>query len=378
MASDADLQNLIPELMPKFRLRQTDQVRVRYSPEKAWPIVRNMDTYELPISRFLFSLRTLPENLVHKLKGQKTAAIQHSRIDDFTGPGKGFQILAENPGSEIVVGSIGKFWKPKIEFVDFQSHEFHKFRKPGYAKLAWNLRLDPDLRGGSWLTWELRVTATDNESWQKFQKYWLLIGNFSHLLRRMALKRLATQLGGQVSEEELKLSGDEFVKDLKFQKTMAKTINVPAKKLWPWLVQMGCQRAGWYSIDWLDNGSLMSASRIIPELQHIQIGDILPWKPTGKEGFEVLSIDKNKSLVLGSPSITKGKEEKFADSPVVTTWSFSLEPIGKDSTRLITRVRGEVQPGHQKILMRSFLGLAHFIMESAQLKNLKQRAEGSA
>lgn len=375
MSTTDKSQNLINQFLPKYRLRQVDRIRLSCSPEKAWDTIRNFDTYDLAISKFLFNLRVIPEQIFKRFRGQKVRLKRHSRINDFTGAGKGFQILAEEPGREIVIGSIGKFWKLNIEYAEFDIHKFQEFRKPGYGKLVWNLRLDPDSQSGSWLTWELRVTSTDDSSWSKFRKYWFLIGNFSHLLRRMALKDFQYQLGQGRTDEELKLPGDSFLETPHFQKTMAKIVEVQPAKLWPWLVQMGCQRAGWYSIDRLDNGGIKSATRIVPELQNIKVGDILPWRPTGKEGFAVLSVDKNRSLVLGSPSLLEDSQNKFANTPMVDSWAFVLEPIGSDATYLTTRVRGDVKPGEKHKIMEFGLGVAHYVMEKAQLKNLKQRAE---
>lgn len=221
MNSKLDSSSTIERLMPEYRLRQIDRVRVRLSPTEAWPIVRGFDIYELPISRFLFNLRILPERLLQLIKGQNPKTAEHSRIDDFAGPGKGFQILAEIPGKEITIGAIGKFWQPSIDFANFNRKSFSTFQEDGYGKLAWTLRLDPDSQGGSWLTWELRVTATDDRSWRKFSRYWFVIGKFSHFLRKTALKHFQEKLGS-VGEENLKLPGDHFLSHPAYQKRIQK------------------------------------------------------------------------------------------------------------------------------------------------------------
>jgi hypothetical protein len=68
--------------------------------------------------------------------------------------------------------------------------------------------------------------------------------------------------------------------------TMAATIDAPPSQVWPWLVQMDCDRAGWYSWDRLDHGGIPSETRIHPEWQHIQVGDRLASTPSGNAWFE--------------------------------------------------------------------------------------------
>ena len=354
------------QFMPEFKMRQIDRIRLGAPIERAWPVVRNLDTYELPISKFLFNLRRLPDWIRQK----NTEFPDHSRINDFTGPDKGFKILSETPGREVVIGSVGKFWQSNIDYVHVNSEEFRDFKNSGFGKLAWNLRLDPDMAGGSWLTLELRVTSTDDEAWVRFKRYWLMIGNFSHMLRRMALEMFKKKLSS-TDEEKILLPGDDLIATPRFQKTMAISIEKPPQKVWPWLVQMGCRRGGWYSIDRLDNGGVPSSWKIIPELQSLKVGDVLPATPKGKTGFVVRSIDLQNSLVLSSPPVgERGEQLPFRDS-----WAFVLEPIGQDATRLLTRVRADYDPGLRSTILRTYIGPIHYIMQSAQLKNIKSRVE---
>ena len=72
------------------------------------------------------------------------------------------------------------------------------------------------------------------------------------------------------------LPSDELLPDANGQLTHGVTIAAPPEAIWPWLVQMGCRRAGYYSVDTLDNAGARSAREIHPELLHIAVGDILP------------------------------------------------------------------------------------------------------
>lgn len=329
--------SLIHEFMPKYRMRQIDRVRVKAPPEEAWHVMRALDLQAGVISRALFALRELPHRMLRGARDRPAPATHATGIESFTGPGKGFQILAEQPGREIVIGSAGKFWKPDIEWAPITPVTFLAFDHPGNGKLVWNLRVDPDLQGGSWLTWELRVTTTDEETWRFFRRYWFVIGKFSHWLRRSALKRFRRRLGGSPSEESLKLAADELVPRPRYQKTMATTIEAPPAEVWPWLVQMGCRRGAWYCLT-------------------------------------ILTIRENEALVLGTRSLLNGPRQ--AASAFDDTWAFVLEPIGGQATRLITRVRADYPPEWRMYIMGAWLASAHRVMEWVQLRNLKQRIEG--
>ncbi|HEY8091099.1 MAG TPA: hypothetical protein VIF09_24720, partial [Polyangiaceae bacterium] len=152
--------------------------------------------------------------------------------------------------------------------------------------------------------------------------------------------------------------------DAHAQLTHEATIDAPPKDVWPWLVQMGCQRAGWYSWDALDNAGVRSADRIIPELQHLAIGDVLPARPVGAEGFEVLRIVPERALVLSAVS------PRWAG-----TWAFVLEPLGPDRTRLVTRYRAAYPPNVRMSIMLPVISTVHGFMERKQLRTIKHHAE---
>ena len=158
------------------------------------------------------------------------------------------------------------------------------------------------------------------------------------------------------------LPGDELVPSAKIQWTHGISIRARPTEIWPWLVQMGCRRAGWYSYDGLDNGGVRSADRIVPELQRVEVGDIFPWTPSANDGFVVRAVEPERALVLGGDGV-----------PV--SWTLVLEPIDKTSTRLLTRVRGS----YERFAVGLMLGLAwrpiHFGMQRRQLRNLKRRVE---
>ncbi len=352
--------------MPHFRLREVDHVAVTADPVTAFAAVRDFDFNRVNYARWLFALRTVPERLRGHAPPAKTAG-----LEQITAPGTGFHLLSEMD-HEIVVGSVGRFWQPSISFADVTPQTFVDFDEPGWGKLAWSIAVAPRLQGGSWITFDLRVDAFGPDAWARFSRYWLLIGPFSRLLRHGLLRRFRRDLGPAPREDHRHMPGDDILPRAGKQLTHSVLIEAPPAQVWPWLVQMGCRRAGWYSWDRLDNAGVRSADHLIPELQHIAVGDILPATPKGDEGFAVLRVEPGSALVLGSPSLLPGG--KNWGTPYEATWSFFLEPIGDGATSLVVRVRADMS-GKRKTVFTNVIPVVHDIMERKQLRTLKQRIE---
>jgi uncharacterized protein DUF6544 len=186
---------LINRFLPTYAIRQVDRVAVAAGPELAWRFVRDVDLYQVGLARWLFALRLLPESLIARLAGRPSPVAPTARIDDFTAPGLGFQILAEQPGREIVVGAVGRFWQPRIDFVSVTPTAFAGFAEPGFGKVAWSLAVVEREAGGAWITVDLRVAFTDSAARARFRPYWALVGRFSHAIRRDLLRLCARRLG---------------------------------------------------------------------------------------------------------------------------------------------------------------------------------------
>jgi hypothetical protein len=93
------------------------------------------------------------------------------------------------------------------------------------------------------------------------------------------------------------MPGDEIVKRPTFNATRTVTIQAQPEQIWPWLVQIGHKRAGWYSYDWVDNLGRPSAEHIIPNLQNLKVGDLIPISPDGKMGFWVKALEPNQWML---------------------------------------------------------------------------------
>lgn len=271
----------------------------------------------------------------------------------------GWGVLAEDPGREIVLGAATKPWQANPVFRALAPEAFAAFAEPDYVKIVFTLRVDPMPDGGTMFRTETRAVATDPGARAKFRVYWSLLSPGIILIRRAMLPAVRA-----AADRAWTLEGDDIVPDARAQLTHATTIDAPPRDVWPWLVQMGGQRAGWYSWDILDNGGVRSASRIVPELQHLAVGDVIPARPKGSAGFEVLRIVPERALVLS------------AASPQWTgTWAFVLEPHGSDRTRLITRYRAAYPPRGWITIVAPVLAAVHAFMERKQLRTLAHHAE---
>ena len=162
--------------------------------------------------------------------------------------------------------------------------------------------------------------------------------------------------------------------------TTAVTIEAPPETVWPWLVQMGRGRAGWYSWDRVDNWGRKSAERIHPEWQQLSVGDHLYVKDDASGWFEVAALDPPHYLGLrssydlrGRPFDPKGpRPSSFSDA----LWAFQLKELPGGHTRLVVSGYFNIQPRWLRPFMSTLLEPLHWVMQLRQFANLKRRAEG--
>jgi hypothetical protein len=184
--------------------------------------------------------------------------------------------------------------------------------------------------------------------------------------------------GASADERMRLLPGDDIVPGTASQQTRAITIEAPAAAIWPWLAQTGQDRGGFYSFDLLENlvGCEMPTTDVLrAEAQRWTVGDKLwmyPPDKAGGMGFATLRVyEPGRAMGFGTRIVGTPLE-----APENGSWSFILEPIDPDTTRLLIRGRGEPR--------RSLLGTAfdagvfepiHFMMERRMMIGLKQLAE---
>jgi hypothetical protein len=150
---------------------------------------------------------------------------------------------------------------------------------------------------------------------------------------------------------------------------MAVTINARPEHIWPWLVQIGYQRGGLYSYDWLDRlfGFLdrPSATRILPEFQRLAVGDKIP---LGRgPSWPVAVIEPHRALVLDMRNM----------GDLVWVWQFLLYRVDEKRTRLVSRSRVRTRSLWARLLTHA-IEPSGFVMTRRMLLGLKQRAEALA
>ena len=171
--------------------------------------------------------------------------------------------------------------------------------------------------------------------------------------------------GATDNEIQRAMPEDEVIKLPSFNATRAVTINALPEKIYPWIVQMGVTRAGWYSYDLLDNMARPSAEILLPEHQTIQIGDLIPMSPDGKDGLFVKDFRKNEWISWWN---------KKGD----TTWVWGIYPEGTTKTRLITRVRVKYDWLSTAIIFNLLIEFFDFPMMRKCMLGIKKRAESIA
>jgi hypothetical protein len=172
--------------------------------------------------------------------------------------------------------------------------------------------------------------------------------------------------GAVDAEVAATMPGDELVPGCQYRCTRAVTIGVPPEKVWPWLVQVGFGKAGFYSNDLLDNVGHPSVDRILAEFQNPKVGDWVPMfsKVTDSTAFRISAIKPGEELVWVKPA---------------STWAWTLTDVG-GRTRLVTRLRilNRWHRPADALLSLVLNEFGDFPMMRKMLLTLKQRAETSS
>jgi hypothetical protein len=175
----------------------------------------------------------------------------------------------------------------------------------------------------------------------------------------LAYRPWALRWGATDEEVKRAMVGDHFVANPTFNATRAVTIKARPSDIWPWIVQIGYKKAGFYSYDILDNDGIPSAERIIPEYQDLKVGDLIPL--TKSSYVKVAALEPNEHLLLTFENETKA------------TWAWGLYKKDAQHTRLITRLRVT----HENIATRFLWDAFEIVMMRKCLLGIKRRAESA-
>ena len=190
------------------------------------------------------------------------------------------------------------------------------------------------------------------------------VGGLPLLATAPLYRRWHLRWGATDHEVQAPMPGDELVPKASMQATRAITIDAPPELVWPWIVQMGYRRAGFYTYDLLDNAGIDSADRILEQYQPPRIGDWIPMAKRINEttAFRVKAFATNEWLLWEKPD---------------STWAWKLAPLEGGRTRLIARLKQRYaweKPG-SAILSLVLLEFGDFAMMRRVLKGIKARAE---
>jgi hypothetical protein len=212
----------------------------------------------------------------------------------------------------------------------------------------------------------------------------LAVASGAYLLHRLGLRWGATD-----AEVHRPLPGDDIVPHPMLETTHAITIRAPRAAIWPWLVQMGYHRAGWYTDSWyvwVDKYLFrierpLSADHILPQFQRLEVGDTVPDGPPGTTFFTVAALEPQRALVLYSTThLSSLAPRSLRNNPKLGvygdfSWAFILDEVDESTTRLILRSRASGCPRLFMLLNHLLLPPADFIIVRLMLRTIKQRVE---
>ena len=177
------------------------------------------------------------------------------------------------------------------------------------------------------------------------------------------------------------LPGDDLIPDAKLSSTHAITIHASPAEIWPWLVQLGQGRGGFYSYDWIENAmglDIHTANRILPEFQDLKVTDTIPLAPDGF-GLPVVILEPEQAMVLRGDTRLPSGDEMPALKPgeyLAAVWGFYLIGQADGATRLVERWRADYTPTVKNaVFYRAFLEPGAFLMQRKMLLGIKTRAE---
>jgi hypothetical protein len=191
------------------------------------------------------------------------------------------------------------------------------------------------------------------------------VAGYIPLVRRWQLRWGATN-----EECDAILAGDDLIANPDLTATRAITVHAAADQVWPWIVQLGQGRGGFYSYDALENlvgCDIHSADRIVPQWQDLKVGDQVKLHP--EVGLDVATVEPGRALVLRG-----GVPMGAAPPPYDFTWAFILRERPEGTTRLLVRERYAYTQRWAPLLVEP-VAVVSFVMSHKMLRGIRDRAE---
>jgi len=200
-----------------------------------------------------------------------------------------------------------------------------------------------------------------------------LAGISGAILFKPVIRPWYLRWGTTAAEQAMVLPGDEIIGgEGVIVSTRAITVQAPVEKVWPWLEQLGQNRGGMFSYEWLENlvgCQMKNLDHIDPALQDLRVGDkILMGPQKGLPYYQVVQIDEPRALVLVSV-------DSNTDQVGTGTWSFILLPQPGGSTRLLIRHRDAPSADQTTNTINAVFEPVAFVMEHRMLLTLRDYSE---
>lgn len=195
-------------------------------------------------------------------------------------------------------------------------------------------------------------------------RFWLLLTAAKATVYFLVYRPWQLRWGATDTEVAARMPGDDLVRGRRWRATRAVTIDAGPAHVWPWLVQMGAGRAGWYSYDRIDNGGVPSATEIVPALQRVEVGDEMRFTAGSDAAFEVVYLEPERTLVLANE-----------DPGGVVVATLALHPMADGRTRLVHRVQFSVRPRPTALPWMALMDAGDFVMSRRMLLGVRARAE---
>jgi hypothetical protein len=172
---------LLDTWLPQFDVAKRHAIPIRVSAERVYAELLRYDFGDSIVTALLMGLRGY--GFGRKRTGESHGVSLQERLERFA-----FTLLEEKPGEELVFGLVGKFWRPDGGLRRLSREDFAAFCEPGFAKAAWNLRIEPGRDSGCELSTETRVLCFGEGTRRKFLVYWRVVEPFSGLIRLSLLR----------------------------------------------------------------------------------------------------------------------------------------------------------------------------------------------
>lgn len=184
---------LLDHFLPRYDHVEIQRIVVAAPPDVVYAAIRTTNLRD-PVIDLLSAIRELPNRVVRRMRGTPEPLAPSSiTFETLATPEMGFQLLAEEPGIEMVVGAVGRFWKRDYGWHDVAPEAFTDFAEPGFAKLALSLRVQSLGEDMSLLCYEVRTATTNEEARKRFRRYWRVIHHGAAIVMHRALVRIRFQ-----------------------------------------------------------------------------------------------------------------------------------------------------------------------------------------